>query len=135
MPALTWFHPCELQPACQCDYVHVELILMVPEEEYPRCFECAKPLRARGLGRHELLWAKIVGRILRKSDPGAYPSPSSFRISYQAVGARSRTSRGRSATTDGEAAAAGLTPVGASRWTPYAHLPAVLRALQRPTTW
>ena len=34
MPALRWFHPCELQSACQCDYVHVELILMVPEEQY-----------------------------------------------------------------------------------------------------
>ena len=41
-------HPCEFQPPCQCEHVRVELNLVIPGEEYPRCFECAKPLRNQG---------------------------------------------------------------------------------------
>ena len=46
---LVEMHPCEFQSPCRCERVDLDLILALPGEEYPRCFECAKPLRGLGV--------------------------------------------------------------------------------------
>ena len=69
----------------------------MPGEEYPRCFECAKPLRGWGLAPCELHWARFIRRIFRKKYPGVYPPLVLSRIVDQAeavVVLRGRDHRG-----------------------------------------
>ena len=97
-------HPCELQPPCRCERVDLDLIVKVPDEQYPRCFECLKPLRGLGYTQTEILWMKVVSKLNWKEDPGMRLLPAPFEIGRYPARARCRARRGRS-STEGEAAA------------------------------
>ena len=124
-------HPCELQPPCKCQYVDLDLIMVLPEERYPRCFECVKPLRGRGYTRAEILWLKVVSKLNWREDPGMRQLPAPFQIGIYTARARSRARRGRS-STEGEAAASGLTPEGTACPSPFAHAAAAQPLQVRP---
>ena len=113
-------HPWELQPPCTCECVDLDLILLIPDEEYPRCFVCAKPLRGRGYKGAEIRWMRVVSKLNWREDPGMRQLPAPFRAGNYTARARSRARRGRSAT-EGEAAASGLTPEGTAYPSPFAH--------------
>ena len=113
-------HPCGFHPPCECQYVDLDWIMALPEERYPRCFECLKPLRGLGYTRAEIFWMKIVSKLNWREDPGMRELPAPFQTGCYTARARSRASRGRS-STEGEAAVSGLTPEGTACPSPFAH--------------
>ena len=53
--------PGELE-TCHC--VAVELLVYIPDEDYPRCFECLRPVRAYGQLDNRRRWVYLVWRLM-----------------------------------------------------------------------
>ena len=88
--------------------------------------------------RVQFLWLKVVCMLNWREDPGMRELPGPFRIGNHLTRARSSlrviSSRAREArsSTEGEAAASGLTPEGAACPSPFAHAAAALPLQVRP---